>query len=355
MIVCALGLPSAFATYGFNLVHRLAGALDPDVMFVAGCTPDQFKEPISQRGKRAVILCSDNLDVRIMDSLIRIGVPIVVFAENYDDCVGFTMAARETDLRTAIQIYAQSAACLAPYIEAGSLTMLQRPAGAMSLEALILEVCDACRFTIEPDALRRVMESLAPSANAAASETVESQLALHVPQTRPIGAYADVMSSEDHRLVTDALDSYATLLDGEIPAFRWPTRMFRDSFRTEEAIEGPVDLTGPARYLMFGPLLHLPPGRWRASIVFRVDDNLSGNTLMSDVVADNQICNTGEGVLPPSGVFSFEIDFVVRDPRLPVAVRLATRSGAIEGTLELLSAEVRELADDEEFITRSVS
>ena len=116
-----------------------------------------------------------------------------------------------------------------------------------------------------------------------------------------------------------------------------------------------VNLTGPARYLMFGPLLHLPPGRWRASIVFRVDDNLSGNTLMSDVVADNQICNTGEGVLPPSGVFSFEIDFVVRDPRLPVAVRLATRSGAIEGTLELLSAEVRELADDEEFITRSVS
>lgn len=355
MIVCALGLPSAFATYGFNLVHRLAGALDPDVLFVAGCTPDQFKDPISQRGKRAVVLCSDNLDVRIMASLTRIGVPIVAFAENLDDCAGFTVAARETDLRTAIQIVAQSAACLAPYLDAPSLTMLRRPAGAMSLKALVEEVCEACRFSIEPDALQRVVKSLAPAASDAASETIESQLALHVPQTRPIGAYAKSMSPEDHRLVTDALDSYTTLLDGEVPEFRWPTRMFRDSFRTDEAIEGPVDLTGPARYLMFGPLLHLPPGRWRASIVFRVDDNLSGNTLMSDVVADNQICNTGEGLLPPSGVFSFEIDFVVRDPRLPVAVRLATRSGAIEGTLELLSAGVRELADDEEFITRSVS
>lgn len=344
MLICALGTPSAYAAYGFNLVYTIARAALGDVQFIPACTPDQLKAAFEERKGRPVLLSSDNLDVRIMDTLVRAGAPILAFIEGAEDSVGFTMKARDVDIRNAVQMYAQSIACLAPYLSAPSLQLYWRPDGATPITTVIERICDGFGFTLTDHQMQMISATLIPAGVDPLTETLDDQLRRFHPAAAPIGGQAVAYSRDDQRLIEEALGAYLTLLAGQLPVFNWPTGLFRDSHHPEQSILGPMDLTGPARLLMFGPLLHLPPGFWRAHIAFWIGENLSGNVLYSDVVADNQIINTGETPLPPAGVFSYEIDFPVRDPRHPVAVRLGIQSGAIEGMLQIMAAEARFVA-----------
>lgn len=355
MIVCAFGVPAAFSHYCYDLLHRLVLAEHPDAMIVSGTRPEHFAETLRSRDGRSVILCSDSPDPRILEALVRIRVPIVFFVEDCHDSVGYIMTANGDNVRTAIQMYSQSVACIAPFVDAVNVSLLKRPHSGTTLATLIDRLLDAVQISLPDSAIARVMADMSPSGEAPDKQTLGDQLERHRPAARSPGAYRKLLPPDQTDLVEEALSPYEDILSGHAPAFVWPARLFRDAQRPDEPIEGPVDLVGPARALMFGPQLHLCRGRWRASVTFRIADNLSGNILRVDAISDNKICNSGEGGLPQSGVFSFDIDFIVRDPLMPCSILLANKSGAIEGSLEVIGGHVRELADDEQFQTYSVS
>lgn len=344
VLICALGTPSAFTEYGTNLVYNILAVVSGEVHHISACTPEQLKEGFRARNGRPVVLSSQELDIRIMNTLVNAGASIIVFAEGCDDSVPFVMNSRKTDIRLAIQIYSQSIACLAPYLSEPTVNILWRPNGATTFDRLLNDVCDALRIELDDAQRQRIFQYAIRTGEDAGAVSIDELMSRFNPDMLAKGAHAVSLSREDHRLVSKALESYMALFDSRLLHFNWPVELFRDSHRPEQSIYGPIDLTGPARHLMFGPLLHLPPGYWRAHIVFMVSENLSGNILYADVVADSDVAGKGETPLPPSGVFSFEIDFVVRDPRQPVALRLVTQSGAIEGVFQLLLAEARFVA-----------
>lgn len=355
MIVCAFGVPAAYSHYCYALLHRLVLAEHPDAMMVTGTRPEHFAEALRGRGGRSVLLCSDSPDPRIIEALVRIKVPIAFFVEDRHDSVGYIMTANGDNVRTAIQMYSQSVACIAPFVEAFNVTLLRRPRSDTPFSMVVDGLLDAVQLSISEESIARVMADLSLPDAVPERQTLGDQLARHRPAARQPGEYRRLLSPDESALIEDGLSSYEDILEGRETVFHWPARLFRDAQRPDEPVEGPIDLIGPARGLVFGPQLHLYQGRWRASVAFRIADNLSGNILRVDAISDNKICNSGEGALPPYGVFSFDIDFVVRDPLMPCSVLLANKAGAIEGSLEVLSAQVRELGDDEEFQTYSVS
>src|ERR1700710_1521089 len=83
-----------------------------------------------------------------------------------------------------------------------------------------------------------------------------------------------------------------------------------------------VDLLGPARLLIWGPYLHLPKGRWRASMEFEVVGNLSPNQVIADVLVGGEFAGIGTFDLPERGVFAWSLAFVVADVEKAIEVRL---------------------------------
>lgn len=51
----------------------------------------------------------------------------------------------------------------------------------------------------------------------------------------------------------------------------WPAELFSFSEAAFEPGEPDIDLTGRARIVVHGPYLHLPPGRWKATVQFTVE------------------------------------------------------------------------------------
>lgn len=108
--------------------------------------------------------------------------------------------------------------------------------------------------------------------------------------------------------------------------------MLIDSSAPDKVFSGPVELLGPARFLAYGPYLHLTSGRWRADIEFEISDNLSGNHLYVDAYAGD-ILAVVTTPLPASGSFRLPISFTITDPLEPVQLRFQSLSGSIEGVI----------------------
>ncbi len=106
---------------------------------------------------------------------------------------------------------------------------------------------------------------------------------------------------------------------------------------------GPIDLTGPARFIHYGPYFALPRGRWRADLVFEVSGCLSDNQIAIDVVSGT-VLSVIKMKLPPQGVYGCEIPFEIRVASNPVEIRLQLLTGAIEGFLALRSLNLSRVA-----------
>lgn len=340
MLYCALGVPSAYCAYGMNLVYSIACAVHGETQFVAACTPDHLREAFATRGGRPVVLASENLELRVTNTLVKAGAPIAIFAEEPEDAVGFATESRSLDLRVSIQIYSQSVSCIAPYLNLPSLRVLWRPADHTPFVEVLEQIADVLGLDLSEEHWER-LKALTLAPGLPDNTPFGDQLNRFSSFGLPMGQYRQRMTREQLDLIHKSLLPYHGILLDRFHPFQWPIALFRDSQMPDKALLGPIDLTGPARHIAFGPLLHLPAGHWVASLSFAVKENLSGNSLYVDVVAGHDITGQGEFVLPSAGIFVFDITFSVVDPRHPVALRLVTQSGAIEGSLQLMWAEAR--------------
>ena len=102
------------------------------------------------------------------------------------------------------------------------------------------------------------------------------------------------------------------------------------------------DMTGPSRFLTYGPYFCLPCGRWAAEWQFTVQENHSGNVLILDIATGTSVVPF-TAKLPSQGVFSAEFEFPVEDARTPIEVRVALGEGAIEGRLAIGPVRLRRL------------
>ena len=101
----------------------------------------------------------------------------------------------------------------------------------------------------------------------------------------------------------------------------WPPfALLRPEFPDRLTV-GPIDLTGPARFIYYGPYFALPRGRWLAEMVIEV----------SDCYSDNQNCDRRRfgrsscgGQDETSGAAEFTVArlaFDIRTPSNPIEIR----------------------------------
>jgi hypothetical protein len=156
-------------------------------------------------------------------------------------------------------------------------------------------------------------------------------------------------SQEEAELVaTFARDYDVILRKSKVRDVTWPRAIFLKVEPRDAPLDGPVSLLGPARFLTYGPYLHLPAGEWRATVEIEAADCYSENRLSIDVCAAGVVIAAVTTTLPAFGVFACDMQFRLDDPMSPVESRLRLLTGAIEGQLLLRSVRFRRIDEDED-------
>lgn len=92
------------------------------------------------------------------------------------------------------------------------------------------------------------------------------------------GPVADLELRDQEEVFGEALRIYRKLpIPGGASAW-WDRRVFRRGDDGTESCPPVIDVTGPARILLYGPYVVLPAGRWRATLHFEICEDAARKT-----------------------------------------------------------------------------
>lgn len=163
-------------------------------------------------------------------------------------------------------------------------------------------------------------------------------------------ARAHGLSASELNMLKPMLPRYNAILNGApIQEVVWNTECFFYLNQTTQYQGHAIDMIGPARYLVYGPYMHLPAGVWEAELSFTISENHSQN----NIAVDAHVALNGEFFsnprlefdLPVDGTYSLKIKFEVPDFRVYNDIRISLVRGAIEGQFVLHSVVLRLMQD----------
>ncbi|WP_104662860.1 hypothetical protein [Ensifer adhaerens] len=336
MIYVFCGLPSPHAMFvsrlGIDILRERFG----DYHYIVANTLDQLRDGLAQRGERHALLYFDVPDDKICQSIVKHGVPTVLIVEPVEQAVLYSMQARSLSLLEALRFVSQSASALFPIASSETIVPLRLGTHAAELETLISRISLSLGFSLTTQNIQNILALYGQAGGAKATPLAEiiDERIEHAVEAR---SSASKLTKADRELISVAASNYDPLMSGEaVQRITWPVAMCLSGEKPHHGINGPVDMTGPARAMSFGPYMHLPSGNWRADVTFSVDKNFSGNKIVVDVLADGKIAALGKSPLPASGSFTVHLEFEVTRPHMPVEVRTFIGEGAIEGEFELV-------------------
>ena len=139
----------------------------------------------------------------------------------------------------------------------------------------------------------------------------------NTPELGGVRGLLESRSPLENELLEFLAPYYDVLFQGKpLDALEWPPfALLRPDFPDRLTV-GPIDLTGPARFIYYGPYFALPLGRWRADLVLEVSDCYSDNQIAIDVVSGDVLAAV-KAKLPVQGVYGCELAFDVRAPSEP--------------------------------------
>jgi hypothetical protein len=325
MLRLVLGFPGALTNWGARLVEAAAHAGGCGGPVVHANTADQLHGCCDPGGPvEDVIVVSDCPDATLIDHCASREHRAVLIADDLRDAAMLLMARRDFSLAESLRFLSARVGAMWPLF--GRATM--RP-------------FDRAQIARDPaGAAAGIARHLALDVGRAADRqgALEATLAADAANYVEPGAWERGLDAAAKRLLATVLEPLARLMRGrDCPSLAWPPPLFLLGDRPTQALSAPIDLLGPARLLVYGPYLFLPPGRWRAEAEILLRDGAFRTGLAMDA--------TQLGMRDPLAVLQVRADhdgphlirmgFMVERAAEPAEVRIATTEGAIEGSFEL--------------------
>jgi hypothetical protein len=271
-----------------------------------------MRDGFARRDGASVVVSSDFPEAALARMVCETGLPLLVVADDPAVFLDWTMRSRDLSADLAARLCSRVYAALAPNVGAAHRLAVGRED---SPERIVGEI----------------VEFLWPGRQAGLARATYA----HLAGAGKIGPAVTQETTVD----AAALASYAGLAEGLWPdEIVWPLALFnRPDGRSWRR---PIDLTGPARVVLYGPYLHLPVGDWTARVEFEIDGAVSGVEAVTDVRIGAVVAEKAFD-MPAKGIFAYALDFRVDDPHQPVEIRLFLKKGAIEGVLLPRSVTMR--------------
>jgi hypothetical protein len=295
-----------------------------DCDFISDSTVEQLSASWRSRQYHNTIIFADCPELSIVDAILKSRSPIVLFTERPEDIVSFAIAERQFDHIHAIRLATQCLAVLNDMFYRDQILFVGR--SQRKLSDLIQAI--AHHYSLPVD-----VKTILTKVGSSGDETVEADIQRRLPHGKWFNIDPD--TSPEHGFLKTAVAPFsAPYFQRRIDSVYWPAGLFLKADSGGAYCDGRMPLVGRARHLFHGPYMHLPRGPWTAKAELLIGENFSGNGIIADIWVGHAIA-IGHAKLPIQGHFTFELPFVVEDPRSPIELRIAITEGAIEGWLEL--------------------
>jgi hypothetical protein len=352
MLLSVFGTPSALMYGGLNVVRNLVElGIGAHKLVNANSTADlrrTFSELGLGRDARAVFY-SDLPDADLCALFIKTRAPMVLFMDGFDDVVGYVSQSRTMSLSDSIRLASRSICALEPLIRSDMVLKFDSKSYRRPVRDIVLAAGTFFGLALPAETVDQIASSLIKDAGVQPS--LSDYLFRTYPHAALPGAAIRGLAPEDRRLVGQLAAAYSAIAAGRsFDQIDWPIGLFMNNDNPDAPFPGRVELLGPARFIAYGPYLHLTAGHWQASVVFEIADNHSGNQLYVDAYA-GEILSVVTTRLPPQGTYRFGIGFEISNPLEPVQLRFQTLSGAIEGVFTLSSVSLKRIGEGRSIAT----
>lgn len=313
MTVVILGIPSAFAAWGFAAALRIAQTRDPGVQPLWVDRHDVFELD----GPDQALVCAQFPSRSLRDALSAQPIPVILITTSATDAVCYQRQA-QPNLLEAVRTIGASLALIGDCRPNGPVLRLDG-SSSLSAAAVLSALAGHMGIELSGEAASALLEALGPFPSV------------------PMGGLAEA----DEGIVTLVLEkSVAHLRDATVPTKSiWPHRVFFSGDRPNEEAPLVADATGGSRILYYGPYFHLAEGRWRARLTLGFTKEAVGLPLKISAWGPGLL---GEARFRPrqEGIFAAPFSFTVAEPEHPVELHIRTEEGAIEGRIALGQVEL---------------
>ncbi|MBB4952241.1 hypothetical protein H4S14_000283 [Agrobacterium vitis] len=342
MLIATFGPSSAFTHWCVNALNTISSIVLGEFDYVSVSTIQDFKIALASRKSKHVHLYTNFPDRGLIEAFQKSHIPFLAIVEDPDDITGFLMRDLSCSWMHALRLTNLSFATIADLCSSPTALRLSR-SNRLTLGRFVEQVINHLGLEVDQEQFDNILERFLPGGGAMSH--VEDALLRQIPSAMPIGHKPDLPDLEQSiiKLLHSGM-RYDN--DGKIPqTFRWPSELLIGHEGVDHVLRQPIEMLGPARFLVYGPYLHLPAGDWEITLPLEITENLSGNWIDVDVI--NEIVLHAESFkLPVSGRMALILKFSISESRVPVNIRIFQRQGAIEGKLQIGDILIRNLADE---------
>jgi len=334
MFVCVLGTSTSFSYWAFGVAWHALDEFAGQVHHVHCTSISEMQTQWEKRSGRSVLFTTDYLEEKISTLLLGSPAPIIVVVDPADVAVITAAKLRPMPFLDAIRHSSLYISSLADVLADPSTVVFGAKARNALLRNFLPRFIQSMGLPADTEFTLKVLRRIWTDETSWDSLTVDqaiksSQPIVELQELRSVWSERELEAF--HKIVAD----YQQILDRQpVNQVTWPAAILHsqiDGYTTDK----PLALIGPARPLTWGPYMHLPKGKWKASMEFEVSDNHSPNTVVAEILVDWKTQVQGEFDLPIRGIFVWSLEFEITDISKPIEIRLTLTRSAIEGTFFL--------------------
>lgn len=344
MIFFCLGLPGRFAEWCDDVVARLARTIGGSVIVeswpsygeMLGFKP--LPSVLDEAARKLIIEAPSHLvmgarqpDERLRAALAGSQARFVVALDDPRFASADLLAHTGADPSVVARVVANSCPLMTQFTTAPGALTLHADRARADIAGTVCEIARHFAVAMPELGLERAIDEVASDPTAA--------MICRDDAVPPI-------SEPARRIIDGALSGYSeSFARGGAPGqLVWQRELFILYDDGAQRATGIVDIAGRPRCLIYGPYIHLAPGRWTVRVVLGFSPDAAGNTFLVDAYADRQL---GHTIVVPGrgGVYAADIDFLI-DQQSPqgLEIRVFVTNENARGQLALGHAILQPLA-----------
>lgn len=326
MIFFAIGMPSRFAEWCDALIARLAEFNFGIVERAALNTLEELAVAVLKTRASHLVACCRQPVVRLQTEIIRGKQPFLIAVGDPRAALHNLSERAGYDVAGATRAVASSCAAMQTLTSApGALVVSSSDAGDPI--GLAAAIADHFELPVGKSEIATIV-----------SELREAGIAPDHGEDRD---WWNRLGEREQAIASGALLPYVSHLvpDAELEPLVWEPELFylfeEPSAASLIPATRPVDITGRARVLVYGPFINLPPGSWSATIVLGFSAEAAGMSFMVEVFAGRQLSHTR---VEPSAeeIMEANLHFLIDNSvDQPLQIRIFNERAAFDGRLAL--------------------
>jgi hypothetical protein len=337
VVVAVFGISTPYAYWGFHVVRLIVEAISGKALHLHVSRLAELRDGFAGRDGGSVVVTCDLPDDDLARFVAEAEIPLITFTDDPGDAAQWAANSRGMSPEQAARFCSRLYSALAPLLtsERALAFIGKRDESPERAVAAIIE-------HLWPG--RGDWLASATFAHLVDSGQISREIVVDRKQYEPVvsgeGDPAALLQMRAALLqMRAAAECYAELMHGKWPSeIVWPFSFFLRP--DKQPWSDPIDLTGPARALLYGPYMHLPVGEWTARVEFEIDGAVSGVEAVTDVRVNETIIEKNFA-MPAKGIFAYDLSFRVDSPHHEVEIRLFTKKAAIEGRFLPRSVRMR--------------